>query len=102
MSNIRKPYKTYTREFKLEALRLMEESGRRPSEIAMELGIRRNQLYKWKEQLNKKGDVASAKKGRPKKEDQSESAKLRQENKRLKEENEILKKAAVFFAKELG
>jgi len=68
----------------------------------MELGIRRNQLYKWKEQLNKKGDVASAKKGRPKKEDQSESAKLRQENKRLKEENEILKKAAVFFAKELG
>ena len=87
MSNLRKPYKTYTREFKLEALRLMEESGRRPSEIAMELGIRRNQLYKWKEQLNKKGDVAPAKKGRPKKEDQSESAKLRQENKRLKEEN---------------
>ena len=102
MSNSRKPYKTYTREFKLEALRLMEESGRRPSEIAMELGIRRNQLYKWKEQLNKKDDVAGAKKGRPRKEDQSESAKLRQENKRLKEENEILKKAAVFFAKELG
>ena len=80
----------------------MEESGRRPSEIAMELGIRRNQPYKWKEQLNKKGDGASAKKGRPKKEDQSESAKLRQENKRLKEENETLKKAAVFFAKDLG
>ncbi len=101
MSNLRKPYKTYTREFKLEALRLMEETGRRPSEIAMELGIRRNQLYKWKEQLDKKGDVASAKKGRPRKEDQSEAAKLRQENKRLKEENEILKKAAVFFAKQL-
>jgi len=101
MSNLRKPYKTYTREFKLEALRLMEESGRRPSEIAMELGIRRNQLYKWKEQLIKKGEVASARKGRPKKADQSESAKLRQENKRLKEENEILKKAAIFFAKEL-
>ncbi len=101
MSNLRKPYKTYTREFKLEALRLMEETGRRPSEIAIELGIRRNQLYKWKEQLDKKGDVASAKKGRPRKEDQSEAAKLRQENKRLKEENEILKKAAVFFAKQL-
>jgi len=101
MSTLRKPYKTYTREFKLEALRLMEESGRRPSEIAMELGIRRNQLYKWKEQLDKKGDVASAKKGRPRKEDESETAKLRQENKRLKEENEILKKAAVFFAKQL-
>ena len=102
MSKSRKPYKIYTREFKLEALRLMEQTGRRPSEIAMELGIRRNQLYKWKAQLENKGEVASAKKGRPRKEDQSEAAKLRQENKRLKEENEILKKAAVFFAKELG
>ena len=42
MNKQRKPYKTYTREFKLEALRLMEESDRRPSDIAMELGIRRN------------------------------------------------------------
>ena len=102
MSIKRKPYKIYTKEFKLEALRLMEESDRPASEIAMKLGIRRNQLYKWKEQMNKKGDVPSAKKGRPKKEDQSEVAKLRQELKRVKEDNEILKKAAVFFAKELG
>ena len=101
MSNKRKPYNTYTKEFKLEALRLMDESDRPASEIAMKLGIRRNQLYKWKEQLNKKGEVASAKKGRPRKEDQSELAKVKQELKRVKEENEILKKAAVFFAKEL-
>jgi len=51
--------------------------------------------------MSKKGDVATAKRGRPKKADQSEAAQLRQENKRLKEENDILKKAAVFFAKEL-
>lgn len=102
MTRKRKPYNTYTKEFKLEALRLMDESDRPASEIAMELGIRRNQLYKWKEQMNKTGDVASAKKGRPKKADQSETARLRQENNRLKEENEILKKAAVFFARELG
>ena len=101
MSSKRKPYNTYTKEFKLEALRLMSVSDRPASEIAMKLGIRRNQLYKWKEQLEKKGDVASAKKGRPKKEDQSETSKLRAENKRLQEENEILKKAAVFFAKQL-
>ena len=101
MTSKRKPYKTYTKEFKLEALRLMAESEKPSSAIAMELGIRRNQLYKWKEQMDKKGDVASAKKGRPRKEDQSEIATLKQEIKRVKEENEILKKAAVFFAKEL-
>jgi len=97
----RKPYETYTKEFKLEAIRLMETSDRPASEIAMQLGIRRNQLYKWKTQMEQTGDVASATKGRPKKENQSETARLRQENKRLQEENEILKKAAIFFAKEL-
>ena len=102
MSSKRRPYNTYPKEFKLEALRLMEESDRPASEVAMQLGIRRNQLYKWKEQMAKKGDVASAKKGRPKKEDQSELAAVKQELKRVKEENEILKKAAVFFARELG
>ena len=39
MSNKRKPYKTYSKEFKLEALRLMEQSERPASEIAMQLGI---------------------------------------------------------------
>ena len=102
MTSKRKPYNTYTKEFKLEAIRLMNESDRPASQIAMELGIRRNQLYKWKELMNKTGDVASAKKGRPRKEDQSEVSRLKQELKCLKEENEILKKAAVFFAKELG
>ena len=102
MTRKRKPYNTYTKEFKVEAIRLMNDSDRPASQIAMELGIRRNQLYKWKEQMNKTGDVASPKKGRPRKEDQSEVSRLKQELKRLKEENEILKKAAVFFAKELG
>jgi transposase len=101
MTITRKPYNTHTKEFKLEALRMMAESDRPASEIAMKLGIRRNQLYKWKEQMTKKGDVPSAKKGRSKKEDQSELAKVKQELKRVKEENEILKKAAVFFAKQL-
>ena len=44
-----------------------------------------------------KGSVATAKKGRPKKNEEPAEAKLRAENKRLKEESEILKKAAVFF-----
>jgi len=97
----RKPYKTYTKEFKLEALRMMAESGRPVSEVAMELGIRRNQLYKWKDQLESSDEQAfSTQRGRPGKADQSEMAGLRQENKRLREENDILKKAA-YFAREL-
>lgn len=98
----RKAYKQYTKEFKLEAVRMMNESGRPSSEVAMKLWIRRNQLYKWKEQLEVNGDNAFSVRGRPKKENQSETSRLKQENKRLKEENEILKKAAVFFAKALG
>ena len=102
MRRKRKPYKTYTKEFKQEAVRLMDETGRPPAEIAMELGIRRNQLYKWKEQLQDKGAEAFAgRKGRPKKENQNELITLKQENERLKEELEILKKAAAYFAREL-
>lgn len=48
----------------------------------------------------KTGDLR-AKRGRPKKEDQSENSKLKAEVERLREENEILKKAAIFFAKEV-
>ncbi len=102
MTRKRKPYKTYTREFKLEAVRLMQTSDRASSEVAAELGIRRNQLYKWKEQLESRGDEAFPnKRGRPLKENQSELSTLRQENDRLREEVDILKKAAVYFAKEL-
>lgn len=53
MTDKRKPYKTFAREFKIEAVRLMETSERSSTELAMELGIRRNQLYKWNEQLAK-------------------------------------------------
>ena len=97
----RKPYKTFTKEFKLEAIRLMKESDRPAREIALELGVRRNQLYKWAEQLESQGEAAFKGKGRPKKEDQSELVTLKQENEKLREEVEILKKAAAYFAKEL-
>ena len=102
MTKTRKPRSTYSREFKLEAIRLMKESDRTFAQVATELGVRRNQLYKWKEQLETKGeDSLTSKRGRPHKENQSAVSTLRQENDRLKEEIEILKKAAVYFAKEL-
>ena len=78
MVSKRKPYKTFTREIKLEALRQLEESTRPVTELARELGIRPNQLYKWKDQLIRKQEDAfpsaqtPPKRGRPKKIDQSE------------------------------
>lgn len=100
MTTKRKPYKTYPEAFKLEALHLLKSSDRPAAEIARQLGLRRNQLYKWKEHMAKKGKLPTVKRGRPKKADQSETATLRQEVKRLREENEILKKAAAYFARE--
>ena len=43
----------FSREFKLEAIRVLEEGKKPAADIARELGIRRNQLYKWKEQRDK-------------------------------------------------
>lgn len=101
MTQKRKPYKTYPKEFKLEAIRLMKESDRPASEVARELGIRRNQLYKWAEQLTEDGEQAFKGRGRPKKENQQQLTTLKQENARLREEVEILKKAAAYFARDL-
>ena len=60
MATKRKQYNTCTKQFTLAALRMMEQSDRPTSSITMELAIRRNQLYKWKEPMKKKADVASS------------------------------------------
>jgi transposase len=94
----RKPYKPYTREFKLEAIRLAEAGGKSSSQVARELGLRPNQIWKWKQQLQREAASGGpAKRGRR---PDDELAQLRRENARLMEENEILKKAAIYFARE--
>lgn len=94
--------KRFSAEFKRQAVELLETGGRSGTEVARELGIRQNQLYKWREEIKQKGEAAFKKSsGRPKKDEQSELSRLKQENERLREENIILKKAATYFAKEL-
>ena len=92
--------KTFTKEFKLEAIRLLEDSGKPAAEIARELGIRRNMLYKWHEELKTKGEKAFKGPGRSVTSDSNVND-LKRENERLREEIEILKKAAAYFAREL-
>ena len=90
----------FTKEFKLEAVRLLKQSGRPAAEVARELGLPRNRLYKWAAQLEGHGAGAFPGSGRqPAPED--ELGRLRRENARLTEERDILKKAAAYFAKEL-
>ena len=89
----------YTREFKMEAVRLCEEDERPVAEVARELGIHPNNLYKWRELFGEKGEEAFPGKGRLSSSD-DEVRRLQRENMRLREEREILKKALVFFSKE--
>jgi transposase len=96
-----KKRKVFTSQFKREAIRLMESSENPASDVARQLGVRRNQLYKWKEQLDKRGTKAFAGAGRQKGQ-VDELSRLRQELAKVKEERDILKKAAAYFAKELG
>jgi transposase len=46
----KRAYKTYTREFKVEAVRLAAESDKPVTQVARELGLRVNQIYKWRQQ----------------------------------------------------
>ena len=94
---------SYSKEFKLEAVRLLNEGNKPASELALELGVKRTLLYRWRDQLQDKGDSAfTNKRGRPKNESLSEIEKLKRELKAVKEERDILKKAAAYFAKDLG
>ena len=93
--------RVFTKEFKLEAVKLLESGEQTGDEIAKALGIRRNQLYKWREELKKKGEEAFQGPGRPASENGDVVARLKRENAKLKEELEILKKAAAYFAKEM-
>lgn len=92
----------YTKEFKLEAVRLLEAGEKPASVIAMELGVKRALLYRWRDQLKKNGDLAfSGIPGRPKNDQLSEVARLKKELKEVTEERDILKKAAAYFARDL-
>ena len=91
----------YSKEFKIEAVRVLQEEEKSPTELAMELGIKRTLLYRWKDQVEQKGEASFGGSGRPRKDQQSEISKLRQELKDVKEERDILKKAAAYFAKDL-
>lgn len=97
-----KERRQYTREFKLEAVRLLRLGETPSSQLAVELGVKRTLLYRWRDQIDTKGEAAFDRRTGPKPGNQEgELARLRRELAQIKEERDILKKAAAYFAKEL-
>ncbi len=94
----RRAYRRFSKEFKLEAIRLAEESGKPTAQVARELGIRVNQIGKWRKQLEEQQTGTPSDKGRQGDLD-TELKRLRRELADAREENEILKKAAAYFAR---
>lgn len=89
----------FTKEFEKEAVRLAQTSGRTRREVAADLGIGLSTLTRWLS--NTRDAVMDDPSLRPANEETAaELKRLRRENEILRQERDILKKAAVFFAKE--
>jgi len=91
--------KRYSKEFKLDAVSLVREQGYGVAEAARSLDVNDSMLRRWMRESE--GDESTVFRGNGKlTTEQAEVRKLREEVHRLRMEKEILKKAAVFFAKE--
>ena len=89
----------FTREFKLEAVRLIKDRGVSYGQAAQDLGVHQSQLRSWVKGFEFDPQHSFPGNGQMKPE-QLEIARLRREVTKLKAERDILKKAAAYFAKE--
>jgi transposase len=92
-----KQRRSYTEEFKAEAVRAAMAGDRSLTQVARDLGVNASVLQSWKQRLR-----PGSGEGVDKREEsiEQELRRLRRENASLREDREILKKAAAFFAKE--
>ena len=94
-----KTRRTFTPEFKAQAVQLVTEGGRSLAEVARDLDLGESMLRAGKQALARGGDYAFPGKGNPPALE-DELRRLRAENKRLVMERDLLKKATAFFARE--
>lgn len=85
--------KTYTLDFKLDAVKLVTERGLSHARVARDLGIGTQTLRNWRRTLTDAGAAPAAGS------DAQQLAALRRENELLREEREILKKALGIFSR---
>ena len=91
----RQARRDFTDEFKREAVRLTQTSGRTIKQVADDLGIGLSTLTRWK-RLHHESELLAG----PHDDVEQELARLRRENELLRQERDLLKKATAFFARE--
>jgi transposase len=94
-----KQQKTYTKEFKLEAVRLVKSSGKPLSQIARDLGVSETALYNWSKQLAEQGEQAFPGSGHQTAE-QEEIRRLKRELDVTRQERDILKKVVSIYSRD--
>ena len=91
--------RTFTREFKIEAVKLVTEAGNSQAQVASDLGIHPNTVNKWVRQYAERPQDAFPGKGHQLTEAET-LRQLQRENARLRMERDILKKAVAIFSKD--
>jgi transposase len=96
MARERRPRRSFSKEFKKDAVDLVRSSGKTVAEVARDLDLTESALREWVRQA----DVDEGRRDGLTTGEREELARLRKENRVLREERDILKRAAAFFARE--
>ena len=91
--------KSFTREFKIETVKLVTDSDLTVNEVASDLGIHPNTLYRWVRQFGENPEEVFPGKGKQTSEAEQFRL-LKREVQRLRMERDILKKAMAIFSQE--
>jgi transposase len=92
------PRKKYSKEFKLEAVKLVKEQGMTYRKVAEDLGVAAVMLTRWARELSESGEYAFPGKGKLDARDEA-LRQLQEELRKTRMERDILKKAMAYFAK---
>ena len=87
----------FSREFKVEAVRMIAESGHSLAQVSRDLGVRPDMLRRWRRKLTEEGAGAFPGAGKLPPADE-ELRRLRRELSEVREERDILKKAVAIFS----